>query len=91
MDRAGIAEMSCIAGLGGDVKKMVNTAKKAEKIIAIDGCVLSCAKATLKRHGLEPATYYQLGEMGIKKVQHADFDKSDADKLLKKISGDLNK
>lgn len=90
LDRAGIAEMSCIAGLGGDVKKMVNTAKKAEKIIAIDGCVLSCAKATLKRHGLEPATYYQLGEMGVKKVQHADFDKADADQVLQQLISDLN-
>ena len=89
LDRANIAEMSCIAGLGGDVKKMVNTAKKADKIIAIDGCPLSCAKATLKRHGLEPASYYQLADWGIKKVQHTDFDKAEADRVLETIKNNL--
>lgn len=82
LDREKIAEMSCIAGLGGDVKKIVKTAKLATKIIAIDGCPLSCAKATLKRHKLEPATYYQLGNMGVKKLQNADFDKAKADQIL---------
>ena len=89
LDRAKIAEMSCIAGLGGDVKKMIKTAKQATKIIAIDGCPLSCARATLKRHGLEPASYYQLGDMGVKKLQHADFDKAKADQILEIVSNNL--
>ncbi|WP_069661005.1 putative zinc-binding protein [Arcticibacter eurypsychrophilus] len=89
LDRAKVAEMSCIAGLGGDVKKMVNTAKKATKIIAIDGCPLACAKATLKRHGLEPAIYYQLADKGVRKVQHEDFDKAEANLLLNQIISDL--
>ncbi len=91
LDRGKIAEMSCIAGLGGDVKKMVKTAKMATKIIAIDGCALSCAKATLKRHGLEPAIYYQLGNMGIKKLQHTDFDKAKAEQILGIVSNNLIK
>jgi uncharacterized metal-binding protein len=90
LDRLGIAEMSCIAGLGGDVKKMVKTAKQATKIIAIDGCPLSCAKATLKRHGLEAREYYQLGDMGIKKLQHADFDRAQADLIFDLVVSDLN-
>ena len=89
LDRAKVAEMSCIAGLGGDVKKMIKTAKKAKEIIAIDGCPLSCAKATLKRHGLEPSIYYQLADKGVKKIQHEDFDKADADLLLDQIISDL--
>ena len=37
--------MSCIAGVGGNVKKLVKTAQSGRKIIAIDGCPLACAKA----------------------------------------------
>lgn len=36
MDREGIAEMSCIVGVGGDVKLLVKTAKSGRDIIAID-------------------------------------------------------
>jgi len=89
LDRGKLAEMSCIAGLGGDVKKMVKVAKQATTIIAIDGCPLSCAKATLKRHGLEPAAYYQLADMGVKKIQHVDFDTQSADEILEIISDNL--
>ena len=89
LDRAGVAEMSCIAGVGGDVKKMVKTAKSASKIIAIDGCVLACAKACLSRHGLEPHKHYQLADMGIKKRQHEDFDTGDAKVVLAQIKENL--
>ena len=89
LDRAKNAEMSCIAGLGGDVKKMVRIAKQATRIIAIDGCPLSCAKATLKRHGLKPEIYYQLSDMGVKKEQHTDFDQERADQILEMITNNL--
>ena len=82
LDRSGIAKMSCIAGVGGDVKKMVKTAKSARKIIAIDGCALACAKACLNRHGLTPAVHYQLAELGVQKKEHQDFDKTEANMVL---------
>ena len=44
MDRKGIAEMSCIAGVGGNVKKLVKTAQSGRKIIVIDGCPLPAQK-----------------------------------------------
>ena len=85
LDRAHVAEMSCIAGVGGDVKKMLKTAQSAAKIIAIDGCALACAKACLNRHGLSPDKHYQLAEMGVKKRQHEDFDLREAKLILEKI------
>lgn len=44
------AEMSCIAGVGGNVPSLVEKAKSERKIIAIDGCHLACAKAYLGNH-----------------------------------------
>jgi uncharacterized metal-binding protein len=85
LDRSGIAEMSCIAGVGGDVKKMLKKAKSATEIIVIDGCVLSCAKACLNRHGLAPSVHYQLADFGIKKKEHEDFDQGEASYILSDI------
>lgn len=86
LDRNGEAEMSCIAGVGGDVKSLVRVAREAaasgRPILAIDGCPLACVKSTLARHGIQPTRHLQLARHGIRKLQHADFDPAQAERLL---------
>lgn len=72
MDREQIAEMSCIAGIGGDIKPLVKTAKSGRSIIAIDGCPLSCSKSCLARHDVKPDYYYVLSDFAIPKQKGKD-------------------
>lgn len=74
MDREQIAEMSCIAGVGGDVKSLVKTAKSKRDIIAIDGCPLACSKSCLARHDVEPKYHFVLSDFDVPKIQGADPD-----------------
>jgi len=67
MDRETIAEMSCIAGVGGDVKSLVKTAKSGRDIIAIDGCPLSCCKSCLARHDVQPKHHFDLSNFDVPK------------------------
>ncbi len=67
MDREGHAEMSCIAGVGGDVPSLVKVAKSGRDICAIDGCPLACVKHSLARHGVTPKWHIELTRKGIKK------------------------
>lgn len=85
LDRENIAEMSCIAGLGGDVKSLVRRAKSQRDIIAIDGCPLNCAANTLKRHGLEADEHIQLNDLGLRKRYHRSSGPADAHKALSHI------
>ena len=85
IDRKGIADMSCIAGVGGNVKKLVNTAKAGREIIVIDGCALACSKACLSHHSIEPDLHFELTSYGVKKQNHVDFNKEQADELLQMI------
>jgi uncharacterized metal-binding protein len=85
LDRLKVAEMSCIAGVGGDVKPLVRTAKSGRPIIALDGCPLHCAAQILKRHGLKANKHYDLSKMGVKKKQHEDFDPQEAAQALRQI------
>lgn len=62
-----IAEMSCIAGVGGDVKSLVRLAQSKRPILAIDGCPLNCVKKSLKRHNVDPTWHIQLTDLGLKK------------------------
>ncbi|HAH1171087.1 TPA: hypothetical protein HHG97_004951 [Escherichia coli] len=49
LDRRGDAEMSCIAGVGGNVKSLVRIAISGRPIIAIDGCSLQCVRSCLAK------------------------------------------
>jgi len=83
LDREGVAEMSCIAGVGGGVEGLVRTARAGRPILALDGCVLACARACLAREGLSPDRHVVLAEFGVKKRKHADFDASQADQVYR--------
>ena len=91
LDRRHLAEMSCIAGVGGDVPKLVKVAKSGRPIIAMDGCALACVKSALARHGLKPDSYHQLQNYGVEKELHMDFDEKRAlevlDEIIKTIPG----
>ena len=89
LDRLKVAEMSCIAGVGGDVKPLLRTAKSGRPIIALDGCPLHCAARVLKRHDLKPDKHYDLSKMGVKKNQHQDFDPREAARAFREIQEDI--
>lgn len=89
LDRLGVAEMSCIAGVGGDVTPLVRTAKSGRPIVALDGCPLHCAAKILKRHGIEPTLHYDLSERGVAKRKHEDFDPAQAARVLEELLVEL--
>ena len=89
LDREQLAEMSCIAGVGGDVTPLVRTATSDRPIIALDGCELQCVKNCLKRHGVEPSLHYTLSALGVRKRYHLDFDRNEAEAVLAKVRQDL--
>lgn len=86
LDRRGLAEMSCIAGVGGDVPSLVKVARSAKEtgrpIVGIDGCALSCVQHTLARHDIEPTVAHQLQQYAVKKVKGQDFDLDEAADVL---------
>lgn len=89
LDRRGVAEMSCIAGVGGDVPALVRVALSGRPIVGIDGCALHCVKNTLARHGVEAAVHVTLSDSGVKRKQHQDFDPEQARELLEELQRDL--
>lgn len=91
LDRLKIAEMSCIAGVGGGVCSLVNVAKSGRPIVVIDGCPLACAKACLKMHDVDPDDHIILTDLGVKKMKGLDFDINEAKNILKGIVNENHK
>lgn len=81
LDRQGLAEMSCIAGIGGDVPALLRIARTGRPMLVIDGCPLHCARHCLSRHGLQPDRHLDLSELGVRKRPHDDPLDNDLDRL----------
>lgn len=86
LDRAGLAEMSCIAGVGGDVPSLVRLAKSGRPIIAIDGCQLHCVRNCLARHAVAASMHLTLTDVGIKKKFHMEFSEAEASAVYDSIA-----
>lgn len=89
LDRLGKAEMSCIAGVGGNVKALVKTAKSGRKIIAIDGCPLTCVQACLSNHNIKADEHFELSTYSVKKQKGVDFDMDEANSILEQIQSSI--
>ncbi len=77
--------MSCIAGVGGDVPNFVRQVASGRPILALDGCPLACVLSCLKRHGVEPDSYVQLQEHGVKKRYGQDAPEEDEERLYQRM------
>lgn len=89
LDREGSAQMSCIAGVGGNVKQLVKVAQSGRPILAVDGCPLNCVKQTLATIDVVPTWHIELTSLGYKKRDHENCDLNDAYKLLQMVHSDI--
>ena len=81
LTREGHAEMSCIAGVGGQVPALLRIARAGRPIVALDGCPLACVRACLEQAGLQADATVLLSEHGVVKRNHCDFSAADAERL----------
>lgn len=84
LNKRGIGNAYCLAGIGGDLTGFVESAKFADTIL-IDGCQVGCGRKVLERHGIIPTKYYIVTELGIEKNHSFDNIKEETEAALIKI------
>ena len=67
VEEIGAAKMSCLAGVGGRVKSIMNTVQRAPELLMIDGCPLECGANTLRLAGITEFKHLKLHELGVRK------------------------
>ena len=65
LTKEGAGKMFCLAGVGGRVSGIMKTTEATDKILAIDGCPLDCAKKRLEQAGFTNLEHLQLAEIGF--------------------------
>jgi len=81
--------MSCIAGVGGDVEPLVETATSGRPMLVIDGCPLECARESLENHGVTPDRHVNLAKRGVPKEYHTDYDDDQAAVLFEELTEEV--
>jgi len=86
----GTGTIYCLAGIGAHDSVMIETAKAAKRVVAIDGCSTACAKRTLEHTGLMVTDHLDVTEAGIEKTHAFKLSLEDissiADKVRERLS-----
>jgi uncharacterized metal-binding protein len=81
LTREGFGKMFCLAGVGGHISGLVQSAKDAPQMLVIDGCDIGCSKAILQHADVTLNNYIILTELGIGKNKDFNLKKEDIDKV----------
>jgi uncharacterized metal-binding protein len=81
----GTGRFFCLAGIGGNIARMVDTARDADKRVVIDGCPTACGKATLERAGLKADVHVVVTELGVKKQPNFYFTDEEVGQVVAKV------
>ncbi len=80
----------CLAGVGGHIPSMMESAKAAKRVVAIDGCSIACSKLTLEHSGFTVTDYTVITELGIKKNKNFTLDEKDVEKVCAAVIKQLS-
>ena len=84
--KEGYGNMTCLASVGAHISSFVESAKRADENITIDGCSVACAKKILEHIGVTPTKSYTLTEMGVEKGKTPSNEE-----IISKISNKIKK
>lgn len=81
MSRSCIGSMYCLAGIGGNISGIIKSTEAANKILAIDGCPVNCARKTLEEKGFKDFNHLMLKDLGFIKGQ-TDVNEKNINKVI---------
>jgi len=87
----GVGTLFCLAGIGAHISGMIESAKSAKRLVAIDGCSVECAKKTLEHAGLTITDYIDITTEGIAKNKNFKLSQQDVLFIAKRVRQELKK
>lgn len=70
LNEEGLGVMGCLGGIGAHDEKMINGAKMVDRVLAIDGCAVACARKTLEHAGIVVMDWICVTDEGVKKTSN---------------------
>ena len=84
LDKKGIGNLMCTVGIGARAPGLMKSAEASDRIIAIDGCPVNCARKTLELAGFKVDNHIIISEFGIKKTKDRNLKDDEVSEALEK-------
>ena len=91
LDTLGVGKIYCLAGIGAHINGMVESAKSAKRLVAIDGCQVACAKKTIEHAGLKVTDWICVTDEGISKSHNLLLEQQDIEFIIQRTRESLSK
>ena len=84
LDVLGVGHIYCLAGIGAHIDGMVESARGAKRIVALDGCQVACARKTIEHAGLTVTDWICVTEEGISKSHRLLMDEEEIELITQR-------
>jgi uncharacterized metal-binding protein len=91
LDEEGVGKIYCLAGIGAHIKGMVESAKSAKRIVALDGCEIACSKKAVEHAGLVVTDWVCVTEEGVEKNHDFKLASKEIDLIARRTREHLAK
>ena len=91
LDEEGVGKIYCLGGIGAHIKGMVESAKSAKRIVALDGCDVACAKKTIEHAGLLVTDWVCVTDEGIAKNHQFKIAAKETNLIIRRTKESLTK
>jgi uncharacterized metal-binding protein len=91
LDIEKVGRIYCLAGIAAHIDGMVESAKGAKRIVALDGCQVACAKKAIEHAGLTVTDWICVTDEGINKSHELVMDEEEIELIEKRTKESLAK
>ncbi len=91
LDEEGIGRIYCLAGIAAHIEGMVESARGAKRIVALDGCQVACAKHAVEHAGLKVTDWVCVTEEGVTKNHQFKIGPGEIDLVVQRTKESLMK
>ena len=91
LDIEKVGRIYCLAGIAAHIDGMVESAKGAKRIVALDGCQVACAKKAIEHAGLPVTDWICVTDEGINKNHELVMDEEKIELIEKRTKESLAK
>lgn len=91
LDNLGVGKIYCLAGIAAHIDGMIESARSAKRLVAIDGCQVACAKKTIEHAGLTVTDWICVTDEGISKSHNLLLEEGEIEYITQRIKRLLSK
>jgi uncharacterized metal-binding protein len=91
LDEEGVGHVYCLAGIAAHIDGMVESARGAKRVVALDGCQVACARKAIEHAGLTVTDWICVTEEGVAKNHQFKLAPEDIDLIVRRTKESLAK